>query len=163
MPVKNSTEEVQGILLTPQERETCRNIAAGKSLDSQRAKALLVLDEGATQEQAAQQAGLTRSQVKYWLGKFRGERLNAFPEEILANAQVESQAPKVETSREAEPAVSDDQAEQSEKQTEQEEKSKGTKQKKSKQAKKTKGKAKKKGAKKKKGKKKKKSKKKGKR
>lgn len=163
MPVKNSIEEVQGILLTPQERETCQIIASGKSLDNKRAKALLALDEGTTQEQAAQQSGLTRSQVKYWLGKFRAERLNAFPEEILTNAQVEPQTPKVETPQKAQPAVSDAQAEQSEKQTEQEEESKGTNKKKAKQAKKQKGKAKKKGAKKKKGKKKKKSKKKNKR
>jgi hypothetical protein len=163
MPVKNSIEEVQGILLTSHEREICQILASGKSLDNKRAKALLALDEGTTQEQAAQQAGLTRSQVKYWLGKFRGERLKAFPEEILTKAQVEPQAPIVEAPQEAQPAVSDEQAEQSEEQTEQEEKSKGTNKKKTKQAKKTKGKAKKKGAKKKKGKKKKKSKKKGKR
>ena len=70
-------------LLSLEERTACQKIARRKSLYGQRAKALLALDKGATQAQAGQQAGLTRSQVKYWLSKFRAERLQAFPGELL--------------------------------------------------------------------------------
>ena len=58
-------------LLTPKEREALRMISAGKDTHSQRATALLAIDGGATQAQAAEQTGLTRGQVKYWLAKFR--------------------------------------------------------------------------------------------
>ncbi len=69
-------------LLTSTEREALKMISAGKAPDSQRASALLAIDSGATQEQAGQQAGLTKGQVKYWLGKFRQVRLDIFPEQM---------------------------------------------------------------------------------
>jgi transposase-like protein len=150
-PLKDQKE---GALLTPQERVVCQNITAGKSLDSQRAKALLALDEGATQAQAAQLTGLTRNQVKYWLGKFRRERLDAFPEAALLEAQAEPKASKIEEGPdEVVPAVESSQEEQPAKKSKQDKKAKGSKKKK-------KSKGRKKGSKKKKGKKKKKSKKK---
>jgi len=40
----------------------------------------LAVDEGATQAEAGQRAGLTPGQVKYWLGKFRRDQLGIFPE-----------------------------------------------------------------------------------
>jgi len=148
-PLKDQKE---GVLLTPQERIDCQNITAGKLLDSQRAKALLALDEGATQAQAAQLTGLTRNQVKYWLGKFRRERLDAFPEATFPVAQAKPQASKVEQGPdEVVPAVESAQEEQPAKKSKQDKKGKGSKKNK---------KGKKKGSKKKKGKKKKKSKKK---
>ena len=146
MSNQNSLKDTEeGTLLTPQERVACQNIMAEKSLHSQRAKALLALDGGASQAQAGQQAGLTRNQVKYWLSKFRRERLEAFPEGAFADTQAQPEAPIVEAPEEVEKAAEGAQEDQPE------EKSKGSKKKK--------GKDKKKGSKKKKGTKKKKSKK----
>lgn len=152
------TEESK--LLTSQERAACQNISAGKSLYSQRAKALLALDGGATQAQAGQQVGLTRSQVKYWLGKFRREGLNAFPENVYVESPAAPEVPEAVVPEEVEPAVEGAQEDQTVKKTGQEKKSKELKKKKDKKSKKKKGKGKKKGSQKKKGKKKKKSKKK---
>jgi hypothetical protein len=70
-------------LLSPQEREAFKMISTGNDLHGQRALALLAIDEGATQEQAAQRSGLTAGQVKYWLGKFRQVRMAIFPEQVL--------------------------------------------------------------------------------
>ncbi len=58
-------------------------ISTGNDLHGQRALALLAIDEGSTQEQAGQRAGLTTGQVKYWLGKFRRVRMDIFPEQVL--------------------------------------------------------------------------------
>ena len=95
-------EEVSaGQLLSSQEHGTCVRISEGDTIHSQRAQALLAIDEGASQRQAAQRAGLTRGQARYWLGKYRKMRLDIFPESILVEAGaglVESQAetPKVD-------------------------------------------------------------------
>ena len=136
MTDKNTNLEIQGILLTPQEREICQILASGKSLDIQRAHALLALDEGATQSQAAQQSGLTRGQVKYLLGKFREERLTLFPEGIYLQPSAIPEIPETEEPEEAEPATLASQADQPEMDTEAKNKSKDTKKKKSKKAKK---------------------------
>ena len=50
---------------------------------SQRARALLALDGGATQIEAGQISGLTKGQVRYWLAKFREIRLSIFPPELI--------------------------------------------------------------------------------
>ena len=73
----------EGRLLSDQEREAFKMISTGNDLHGQRAIALLAIDEGATQAQAAQQSGLTPGQVKYWLGKFRQVRMEIFPEQVL--------------------------------------------------------------------------------
>jgi len=86
----NDNNDVQeGKLLSEQEREAFKMISTGNDLHGQRALALLAIDEGATQEQAAQQSGLTAGQVKYWLGKFRRVRMEIFPEQVLKAEQVE--------------------------------------------------------------------------
>lgn len=80
----------QESLMTPDERTACEQIAAaGESPHSLRAQALLILDTGASQEDAATQSGLTPNQVRYWLGRFRNHRLTIFPEE-LATAEPQS-------------------------------------------------------------------------
>ena len=76
-----------GKLLSEQERVAFRMISTGNDLHGQRAVALLAIDEGATQAEAAQQAGLTPGQVKYWLGKFRQVRMEIFPEQVLKGDQ----------------------------------------------------------------------------
>ena len=80
-----------GILLSEQERVAFRMISTGNDLHGQRAIALLAVDRGATQAEAAQQAGLTRGQVKYWLDKFRQVRMQIFPEELLRAESIEQQ------------------------------------------------------------------------
>jgi outer membrane biosynthesis protein TonB len=64
----------------------CERVAAGEAPWSQRAQALLALDEGATQVGAGGRAGLTQGQVRYWLGRFRQDGLSIFPESEEAEA-----------------------------------------------------------------------------
>ncbi len=73
-------QQIGANLLSPEARSACEGIAAGEAPWSQRAQALLAVDEGATQAEAGQRAGLTPGQVKYWLGKFRRDQLGIFPE-----------------------------------------------------------------------------------
>ena len=75
-----------GKLLSPEERVVFKQLAAGEAPWSQRAQALLALDEGATQAQAGNQAGLTQGQVRYWLGRYREDGLSIFPESEQAKA-----------------------------------------------------------------------------
>jgi transposase-like protein len=76
----------QDSLMIPDERTVCEQIAAtGGSPHSLRAQALLALDTGASQEEAAAQSGLTPNQVKYWLGRFRNNRLTIFPDELVTS------------------------------------------------------------------------------
>lgn len=79
MEKKEITEEET--LLKPRERQVIQGIAMRQPPQSQRAQALLALDGGASQALAAEEAGLTEGQVKYWLQKFRKNRLSIFPEE----------------------------------------------------------------------------------
>ncbi len=81
--------EQGGNLLSAQERVAFKMISTGNDLHGQRALALLAIDEGATQEQAGQRAGLTTGQVKYWLGKFRRVRMDIFPEQVLKADQMD--------------------------------------------------------------------------
>jgi transposase-like protein len=131
-------------LLTPKERADCQKIARKKSLYGQRAKSLLALDKGATQAEAGQRAGLTRSQVKYWLSKFRAERLEAFPEDVLPAVKAPPKPPEVEAPVEEAPAAEESLEDHPEKKAKQDKKSKGTKKKAKKAKKKKKGKDKKK-------------------
>jgi len=67
-------------LLTVEERDACRKIAApGEGLASQRATALLAIDQGATRAQASEQTGLTLGQIGYLLRTFRQRHLAMFP------------------------------------------------------------------------------------
>ena len=67
-----------GQLLSAEQKAVCEQIAAGDSLDSRRARALLAIDGGATQVEAGRQAGLTRGQMQYCLRKFRQQGLTFF-------------------------------------------------------------------------------------
>ena len=82
MPSQNNIVK-EGTLLSAQERVAFKMISTGNDLHGKRAIALLAIDEGATQAEAAQQAGLTPGQVKYWSGKFRQVRMQIFPEDVL--------------------------------------------------------------------------------
>jgi hypothetical protein len=76
---------LESSLLTPEERDACQLASSGEAPYSQRANALLALDQGATQAQAAENAGLTLGQVRYWLGRFREDRLAIFPDPVKSD------------------------------------------------------------------------------
>ena len=89
-------------LLTPEERAACQLISSGEAPYNQRAMALLAVDQGVTQSQAAQSAGLTIGQIRYWLGRFRADRLAIFPEGVQSDPSAGSPAiPDPTTSQDA--------------------------------------------------------------
>ena len=61
-------------LLTLEERIVCEQITLEEAPHSQRATALIALDEGSTQAQAGERSGLTKGQLRYWLGQFKSPR-----------------------------------------------------------------------------------------
>jgi len=124
----------EGKLLSAQERVAFRMISTGNDLHGQRALALLAIDEGATQAQAAQQAGLTPGQVKYWLGKFREIRLAIFPDQVLESVGQDPMGSQPEMAKEPPPAA------EKPKKKGKSKKAKDTKKKKTKKSKKKKGK-----------------------
>jgi len=70
-------------LLTRQERAVCLQIANRDDLHGRRARGLLALDEGATQAQAAQRAGMSSRRIRYWLAALRHKRLGVFPPRVI--------------------------------------------------------------------------------
>jgi len=83
-----------GKLLEPQERLICERIAAGEPPHSQRALALLAVDQGETQAEASRLSGLSTGQVNYWLGRFRTSRMNIFPSESIKTDQLDTKSVK---------------------------------------------------------------------
>jgi len=59
-----------------------RKINEKNSVNSERAKALLLLSEGATQTETADQTTLSLGQVRYWLGRYRINGIDCFPEPV---------------------------------------------------------------------------------
>lgn len=109
MTTKVMQEPDNGNLLSREERVGCQRLAVGEALHSQRAQALLAIDEGATQEAAGQRAALTKGQVRYWLGKFRKARMAIFPEAppTPAVSQPDPAPPASEPTAAAEDAIVD--------------------------------------------------------
>ncbi len=68
-----------GKLLALVERSMLQQIAARDDKYSQRAIALLALDEGDTQHEAGKRARLSARRVRYWLAQFRESSLGIFP------------------------------------------------------------------------------------
>jgi hypothetical protein len=73
--------------LTLEEQAACAKIIKCKAPNSQRAAALLAISKGSTQAQAADEAGLSIGQVKYWVARFRKQRLQIFPDELLSESE----------------------------------------------------------------------------
>ena len=65
-------------LLTAQQRTTCQTQSNQPTPNGPRAKALLALDKGSTQQQAADESGLSIGQVRYCLRRFRTVALDLF-------------------------------------------------------------------------------------
>jgi len=62
-----------GSLLPPAERPVHEAHAGGHDARARRAAALLALDEGLTQGEAATRAGLSSRRVRYWLARYRAD------------------------------------------------------------------------------------------
>jgi adenylate kinase len=89
-------------LLTPQEQAICGQIAVRDDTYGRRAAALLALNEGVTQVEAGERAGMSARQVRRWLAEFRQERLGIFPQGIVAEAQ--SVSASLPTKKEPQPS-----------------------------------------------------------
>jgi len=73
-----------GNFLTQDERDLCVKIAAlNMVLVSQRAQALLLLDDGHTQVRSCELSSLTLGQLRYLLRLFKKKGINLFPEELF--------------------------------------------------------------------------------
>lgn len=81
--------------LAVDERAACEKLVGAEAPYGQRATVILALDEGATQAQAAERAGLTKGQVRYWSDKFREKGLAIFPEEAAPGKPVGAGTPAV--------------------------------------------------------------------
>ena len=81
-------------LLTSQERAVCEQITNRVAPHSQRALALLALDEKRTQALAAEQAGLSSGQVKYLAAQFRKLRMGIFPTALLEDLSETNEEPR---------------------------------------------------------------------
>ena len=134
-------------LLTPQEQARCKQVAARRQAPhSQRALALLALNDNCTQVQASERADLTKWQVKYCVGRLRKLRLRIFPAVLLAEPAAEledepqSLAQKADTAGDASKTAKTKKRKKAEKKTKQTEKKpkKKTKDKKDKKKKKKK-------------------------
>ena len=65
-------------LLTDAQKDICLELQKKSSKDSPRAAALLALNQGATQSQAAEKSGLSLGQVRYCVRRFRSVGMAMF-------------------------------------------------------------------------------------
>ncbi len=79
-------------LLNPQEYRLCEQLAAGSKPWSQRAQALLAINEGASETVASGRSQLRTTQVRFWLNKFNRVGMEIFPEDLLNEANDNSAA-----------------------------------------------------------------------
>ncbi|MGJ3256127.1 MAG: helix-turn-helix domain-containing protein [Alcanivorax sp.] len=89
----------QSSLLTSAQRTFCQARSDQPAPNGPRAKALLALDQGNTQQQAAEQSGLSLGQVRYCLRRFRTVSLEIFDTDSPAStstAQGDSKTQKVD-------------------------------------------------------------------
>jgi len=69
--------------MTPQERAFCVQIAKRRDANGRKARGLLLLDEGVSQEEVAHRTDRTVRTVRRWLADFQEARVGAFPEPVL--------------------------------------------------------------------------------
>ena len=128
----------KAVLLTSEERTICERVSAtDEAPHSQRARALLALDEGLPQIEVSKQTGLTPGQVKYWLSRFRQQRTAIFPEELQAPEEELKPEKAEEKTEESQPTKADrEKKKKSKKAKGKKKKSKGVKEKSAKKKKK---------------------------
>ena len=90
-PQENGKKTQKPKLLNQQEQAICKKIATRTVPHSQRAMALLLLNEGSGQAMAAELAGLSVGQLRYWLNKFRDQGVGIFPDELLEDLKMETE------------------------------------------------------------------------
>jgi CHAD domain-containing protein len=74
------------LLLRPQERTMLEQVATRRGNYGKRARALLALDDGASQREASSRTPLARSRVRFWARRFGEVRLGVFPVHVLETA-----------------------------------------------------------------------------
>ncbi|ODN65827.1 helix-turn-helix domain-containing protein [Methylophaga muralis] len=74
-------------------------ISDESSVHSTRAKALLILSEGASQEEAAEKTTLSLGQVRYWLGRYRANGFACFPEVTEGESKPNSKSKKSDSKK----------------------------------------------------------------
>lgn len=81
--------ELQDIvrLLDPQQYQLCQQIAEGNPPWSQRAKALMAINDGASETDASELSQLRTTQVKFWLDKFNQVGMDIFSEALRNDVQ----------------------------------------------------------------------------
>lgn len=93
-------------LLSPEQKKCCQAIVdERKGRESQRAAALLGLESGMTQTQAAESSGLTIGQIRYLLTIFRRKAMDMFSNIGQPASLAHSSAGSPEEEVAAEPAV----------------------------------------------------------
>ena len=134
-------EPSNNTFLTTQEQDFCVQAAKGEAPYSQRALALLALNDGNTQSQAAEKTGLSVGQVRYWVARFRKQSLGIFPDALLNDLDAKSEVKIADSMTDKLKAVKDKKGKKTKKKSKKTKKDK--KDKKSKKGKKSKKKAKK--------------------
>lgn len=95
-----------GKFLTQDERDLCVKIAAlNMVLVSQRAQALLLLDDGHTQVKSCELSSLTLGQLRYLLRLYKKKGIKLFPEELFPQTEEKEDVP-LPTPEVAEPETS---------------------------------------------------------
>ena len=92
---KQKAKQTGGNLLSAKEKDACRKVSSLEAgLASQRADALLAIDEGLTWAKASELTGLKQGQIKYLMTTFRKKRLTMFPDDVLNEPQQQAEADK---------------------------------------------------------------------
>ena len=87
-------EQNETTLLSRQEREACATVVAKNiARVSQRAQALLLIDEGQSQAETVQKTGLTIGQVRYAILRFKKIGLAMFPSDLTEKSEPQDLAP----------------------------------------------------------------------
>lgn len=88
------------LLLSDTERAECKRVAQTESgLHSRRARALLMIGDGATHREAGTKAGLSMGQVRYALNRFRKLGLAIFPPPPVEKKKDVKQKTKIDEER----------------------------------------------------------------
>ena len=92
---KQKAKQTGGNLLSAKEKDACRKVSSLEAgLASQRAAALLAIDEGLTRAKASELTGLKQGQIKYLMTTFRKKRLTMFQDDVLNEPQQQAEAGK---------------------------------------------------------------------
>lgn len=87
MTLQSSPSTSAGLLLAPENQVVCAKLSSLNTPDvSQRAAALILLDQGSTQAEAAEQSGLSIGQIRYLVKRFKEKGMEMFPADSLEQA-----------------------------------------------------------------------------